>query len=152
MQVWFPTTPASNFGTSSECLKDVWISGHKEGENFYKYFTKLKADQFPNCLTAEVRSLSGLGYPPDVYTQNVNECMNAVIKRAQSKKMDVVDCIENLRKEVNHQQSTKKLAMVSHGELSVLEKFSKFLVDEDEYFMMSKEQQERAFKKFCNAP
>ena len=60
----------------------------------------MKADQFPNCLTAEVRSLSGLGYPPDVYTQNVNECMNAVIKRAQSEKMDVVDCIENLRKEV----------------------------------------------------
>lgn len=42
--------------------------------------------------------------------------------------------------------------MVARGELSVSEKFSKFLVDEDEYFMMSKEQQERAFKKFCNAP
>ena len=46
----------------------------------------------------------------------------------------------------------KKLAMVSRGELSVSEKFSKFSADEDEYFMMSKEQQERAFTKFCNAP
>ena len=38
--------------------------------------------------------------------------------------MDVVDCIENLRKEVNHQQSMKKLAMISRGELFVSEKFS----------------------------
>ena len=157
--IFGPTNPSLVSSNSSEqfwdrlsCLKDAWISRHKEGEKFYKYFTKMKADQFANCLTAEVRSLSGLGYPPDVYTQNANECMNAVIKRAQNKKMDVVDCIENLRKEVNHQQSMKKLAMVSRGELSVSEKFSKFLVDEDEYFMMSKEQQERAFKKFCNAP
>ena len=134
------------------CLKDVWISRHKEGEKFYKYFAQKKADQFANCMTAEVRSLSGLGYPPDIYTQNANECMNAVIKRAQNKKMDVVDCIENLRNEVNHQQSMKKLAMVSRGELSVFEKFGSFLIDEDEYFRMSKQQQESAFKKFCNAP
>ena len=77
--------------------------------------------------------------------------MNAVIKRAQNKKMDVADCIENLRKEVNHQQSMKKLAMVSRSELSVSEEFSSFLIDEDQYFMMSKQQQESAFKKFCNA-
>ena len=142
---------SEHFWESLLRLKDVWINRHKEGEKFYKYFAQKKADQFANCMTAEVRSLSGLGYPPDVYTQNANECMNAVIKRAQNKKMDVVDCIENLRKEVNHQQSMKKLAMVSRGELSVSEEFSSFLIDEDQYFMMSKQQQESAFKKFCNA-
>ena len=142
---------SEHFWESLLRLKDVWINRHKEGEKFYKYFAEKKADQFANCMTAEVRSLSGLGYPPDVYTQNANECMNAVIKRAQNKKMDVVDCIENLRKEVNHQQSMKKLAMVSRGELSVSEEFSSFLIDEDQYFMMSKQQQESAFKKFCNA-
>ena len=42
-----------------------WISRHSKGEKFYKYFTQKKADQFANCMTAEVRSLSGLGYPPD---------------------------------------------------------------------------------------
>ena len=135
-----PSLPSLASSNSSEhfwesllCLKDMWINRHKEGEKFYKYFAEKKADQFGNCMTAEVRSLSGLGYPPDVYTQNANECMNAVIKRAQNKKMDVVDCIENLWKEVNHQQSMKKLAMVSRGE------FSSFLIDEDQYFMMTKQ-------------
>ena len=64
-------------------MKDEWISRYSEGEKFYKYFTQKKADQFANCMTAEVRSLSGLGYPPDLYSQNANECMNAVIKRGQ---------------------------------------------------------------------
>ena len=41
--------------------------------------------------------------------------------------------------------------VVSHGELSVLEKFSSLLIDEDQYFMMSKQQNESAFTKFCNA-
>jgi predicted thioredoxin/glutaredoxin len=53
--------------------------------------------------------------------------MNAVIKSAKNKKMDVADCIENLRKEVNHQQSMKKLAMISRGELFVSEKFSSLI-------------------------
>ena len=78
--------------------------------------------------------------------------MNAVIKRGQSKKMDVADCIEHLQKEVNNQQSMKKIAMISCGELSVAEDFSSFLIDEDEFFKMSKQQQQSAFKKFCDAP
>ena len=135
-----------------ECLKDDWIARHKEGKKFLEYFIRNKADQIANCLTAEVRSLSGLGYPPNVYTQNANECMNAVVKRAHGKKIDIAECVENLRREVNHQQNMKKLAMISRGELSVSEQFSSFSVDEDEYFRMNKQQRENAFKKFCNAP
>ena len=85
-------------------------------------------------MTAEARSLSGLGYPPDLHSQNANECMNAVIKRGQTKKMDLADCIEHLRKEVNNQQSMKKLAMISRGELSVSDDFNSFLIDEDDFF------------------
>lgn len=132
-------------------LKDKWICRHREGEKFFKYFKQRKADQIANCTTAEVRSLSGLGYPPKLYLQNANECMNSVIKRAQNKKMDVVDCIENLRKEVHNQQSMKKLAMISRGEFSVADNFSGFLVDEDEFFKMNKKQQESALQKFCSA-
>ena len=84
-------------------------------------------------MAVEVRSLSGSGYPPDLYSQNANECMNAVIKRGQTKKMDVADCIEHLRKEVNNQQSMKKLAMISRGELSVSDNFNSFLIDEDDF-------------------
>ncbi|CAB3997479.1 Hypothetical predicted protein [Paramuricea clavata] len=121
-----------------EALKDTWINQHKGGEKFFNYFMKWKAEQIGNCMTAEVRSRAGLGYPPQVYTQNGNECMNSVIKRSsQNKKMDIVDCVENLR---------------GRGELVVSEDFSDFMVDEDDFFKMTKEQQEKAFRKFCNIP
>ena len=151
MRSVFPSLVSSKsseeFKERLTCLKDKWIRRHREGEKSYKYFIQRKADQFANYMTAEVRCLSGLGYPPEVYSQNANECMNTVIKRSQSKKMDVVDCIENLRREVNSQQS-----MISRGELSVTDNCSGFLVDEDEFFKMNKQQQESVFQKVCSAP
>jgi hypothetical protein len=132
-------------------LKEKWTTRHKEGGKFYNFFLQRKP--FRNCLTAEVRSLSGLGYPPDVYSQNANECMNSVIKRvAQNKKMDVIDCIENLRKVVAHQQNMKKLTMISRGELLVTDEFADAMVDEDDFFKMTKQQQNASFKKFCSVP
>jgi len=142
-----------HFAKKLSDLKEQWIVRHKEGAKFYKYFMERKADEIANCMTAEVRSLSGLGYPPQVYSQNANECMNSVIKRAaQNKKMDIMDCITNLRQEVTNQQNMKKLAMISRGELTVSDEFRGFLVEEDSYFKMTKIQQERAFNKFKSAP
>ena len=92
--------------------------------------------------------MSGLGFPPDLYCQNANECMNSVVKRgAQKKKVDIADCVEHLRRQVLHQQNT-----ISRGELSVAEEFVNYQVDEDDFFKMTETQKNKAFQKFCAAP
>lgn len=51
--------------------------------NFYTdYFVMYKADLInKNCMTADLRTMCGFGYPPSIYNQNANECANSVIKR-----------------------------------------------------------------------
>ena len=79
--------------------------------------------------------------------------MNTVIKQTNKmRKMDITDCVENLHAEVQNQQNMKKLATISRGELVVSEEFGEFLVEEDDYFKMAKEQQNKAFEKFCSIP
>lgn len=46
----------------------------------------------------------------------------------------------------------KKLAMISRGEFVVSDEFTYFLVNEDDFFKMTKQQQAKAFHKFCSVP
>lgn len=62
-------------------------------------------------MTVEVRSLCGLGFPPDVYTQNASESMNRVLKEEDQdstdlrrKKKTVCDIVERFRKVVKRQE------------------------------------------------
>ena len=68
----------------------IWRQIAGKGEAFVTYFKQHKLPLIPNCMTAKVRTVAGLGYPPDVYTQNANECINSVLKRAaKDKKISV---------------------------------------------------------------
>ena len=56
-------------------------------------------------MSAELRSLSGLGFPPRPYNQNANECMNSVIKG-------------DLKKDGYHSKMNEKEVVFGPGENS----------------------------------
>ena len=51
---------------------EIYVDSMKE---FILYFKSKKSQLIKNYMTAEIRSLVGLGYPPKPYTQNANECV-----------------------------------------------------------------------------
>jgi hypothetical protein len=55
------------------------------------------------CMTADVRSMAGLGYPPTPYTQNANECIYSLIKR-ECGKMPMTEFCQKLETVVKRQQ------------------------------------------------
>ena len=61
-------------------LKESWVSRHRSGKHA-SYFEKNKLDLIKETMTQSIRSMAGLGFPPEVYNQNANECMNSVLKR-----------------------------------------------------------------------
>ena len=61
-------------------LKELWVTRHTCGKEFPSYFEKNKFDLIKETMTQDIRSMAGLGFPPDVYNQNANECMNSVLK------------------------------------------------------------------------
>lgn len=58
----------------------IWEERHPKGAEFIKYFTEKKASDIKETMTVEIRSLCGLGFPPDVHTQNASESMNRILK------------------------------------------------------------------------
>lgn len=67
-------------------FKYIWESRHQGGAAFFQYMLTKKLPVMKSCMTAEVRSIAGLGYPPKPYTQNANECLNNVLKTRQQER------------------------------------------------------------------
>ena len=76
-------------------------------------------------MEATNRMMGGLGYPPDVYTQNGSECANFIIKHVKTKnKLDMVECLEMIHKVVARQQTLEYLAMCGQGEWFLNESYA----------------------------
>ena len=69
----------TEFDTKMESLREEWKKRHPQRERFLTYFNKYKGEEIKKTMTAEVRSMTGLGFPPGVYDQNGKECMNSVL-------------------------------------------------------------------------
>ena len=72
-------------------------------------------------MTANVRSMAGLGFPPSVYDQNGNECVNSVLQREKSttgkKQLSLPRCVRMIGTTVKRQQTEEELALLGIGEL-----------------------------------
>ena len=60
-------------------LIPIWEERHPKGVDFIKYFMEKKVTDIKETMTLEKGLLCILGFPPDVYTQNVSESMNRVL-------------------------------------------------------------------------
>ena len=149
-------TDAVEFDTSVEWLKEKWISMHAQGEKFVDYFLKHKADAIRRTMTADIRSMAGLGWPPTVYDQNANECMNSVLQREKQltdkKKLSIPEFVRILRTTVNHQRTEEDLAFLGIGELSLDENYKSHGVKETTFYRKTKAQQESMLKRFHQLP
>lgn len=76
---------SSEFDQKLDKVKDVWTKRHVNGLDFFIYFLEEKAPLIKNHMTAEIRSMSGLGYPPINYTQNANEALKSAFKYSLEK-------------------------------------------------------------------
>ena len=82
----------------------IWKSRNK-GEEFIKYMDAYKKQKIRTTMLASTRMKCGLGNPPEDYTQNGNEAINSMIKRAkEKKKLSLKDTI----KLIQHEQSRRE--------------------------------------------
>lgn len=138
------------FQRQLEMLRPVWEKRHTNGGKFYEYFVHHKAPLILKCMGAAVRIMAGLGYPPDIYTQNGSECGNFIIKhdKSSTKKLTMVECVELLRTVVARQETLEYLAMCGQGEWNLDKKYEQKKIEEAKFYRMTEEQRKRAFEKF----
>ena len=63
-----------------------------------------------DCMRGELRSISGLGFPPKPYTQNVNESVNNMVKRNLEKLSKTSDVDRELKRRVEEQEVSINLS------------------------------------------
>ena len=142
----------AEFDTKMESLSEEWKKRHPQGERFLTYFNKYKAEEIKNTMTAEVRSMAGLGFPPGVYDQNGNECMNSVLQKEKDKtgkkRLSLPQCVRLIRTTVNRQRTEEQLALIGIGDLELDPLYVDLAVDEKTFYRKTKQQTEAALKKF----
>ena len=103
-------------------------------------------------MTARIRNASGLGFPPNVYTQNANESINSVLKRESGgKKLARKQAALAIQACVQEQQSQVRLAQFGAGEYTVADDYIKYSIPQDQFYGMSVEQRKKAFATFNGA-
>ena len=136
-------------------LKDEWIARHENGKAFLEYFIEHKLDLIKNCTNADVRSRCGLGFPPKPYTQNGNECINAVLKsdilsdaRSKDRKLDPYEFAKRAETFVRRQENELRLAVIRKGEYRLKQQYQHLEVEENLYWRKSESQREAVFQRY----
>ncbi|CAB3977443.1 Hypothetical predicted protein [Paramuricea clavata] len=143
-------TSSDEFDTALKVVVEKWDTLHDHGAKFVEYFLK---DVIREAARADVRSVCGLGYPPKVYTQNANECMNRVIKAEENssyskKEVSLLPYVERIRNEIKRQQNEQFLAVLGRGQYRVTEEFTFLEVQERNFYSMTDGQKTSLRKKF----
>ena len=67
------------------------------GEYLFKYMESGKLKMIDECMQNDLRSVSGLGFPPKLYNQNANESSNNMIKKNMKELNRISDIVKEIR-------------------------------------------------------
>jgi hypothetical protein len=140
------------FDEKLAALIPEWNQRHTNCKEFTHYFCNKKADVIKSCMTADIRSMSGLGFPPKPYTQNANESINSLIKRECGTKLSMPEFVRRLENVIKRQQVQVALAFIGQGDWVVRDEYQHLMVKENSFYRMQASQR-KAFKdRISSAP
>ena len=105
-------------------------------------------------LSQNIGSMAGLGFPPELHTQNANECMNSVLKRDTPKdknRMSIPEFINHCRALEKRRRAQEKHAIIGRGELYLSDEHADLHVEDVTLFRKSEEQKKTVYAKFFKA-
>ena len=115
----------AEFDTMYNRLEAKWPSTIN-GDKCVKYIEEHKREKLWKNMTWGLMCVlaGGLGNPPVEYTQNANESVNSMVKRAKDTGiLTLKDIITFIKQEANNQRDKIKLAQIGKGEWRVKEEF-----------------------------
>ena len=101
-----------------------------------------------------VRIKAGLGNPPESFTTNASESINAVLKNeVEYKKNDVPAFLDKLQAVISEQQREVERAIVNTGKFKFCEMYKHLVKSEEDWFLkMTLTQRQNYVKKIANLP
>ena len=98
-------------------------------------------------MTRQVSEQAGLGSPPQSFTTNASESVNAVMKvKVDYKRSELLEFIEKIRALVMEQQIEIEMAVVNQGKYKLKQTYRSLGVCQSEFYKMTREQRSRLSK------
>ena len=139
-------TSDSEFSKKLQVLENRWndIEGRNPQINggFYNWFVQHKSDMIKSTMLRPVREEAGLGCPPQPFTTDLSEAVNAVIKNQVSyKSHQLIQFIEHFKAVVDEQDREVERAVIGRGKYRFKEQYSSLQIPESQWFKMTERQQ-----------
>ena len=121
---------------------------------FSEWFKWYKCSTIKQAMLRPVRLRAGLGNPPESFTTNASESINALLKnQVEYKKNDVPAFLDKLQAAISEQQREVERAIVNTGKYRFREKYKHLVKSEEEWFLkMTLSQRQTYAKKIANLP
>ena len=117
-------------------------------ERFIEYFMAKKAPLIRDTMLRSVREECGLGCPPDIFTTNASESVNAILKhKVDYKKNELPVFIDKVKELVKEQQREVERAVIGRGKYQFREEYRYLEVPESKWFTMNTEQRRNHLSK-----
>ena len=141
-----------DFQKKLDALIEKWrnmdMSSSANMERFLQYFVGNKVPVIRNTMLRPIRLDCGLGNPPDIFTTNASESMNALLKhKVDYMRNELPVFIDKVKELAAEQQMELERAVVGRGKYQFQEKYRFLQVTESKWFTMNAQQRTKHLSK-----
>lgn len=142
----------SMFNSLLEVMSSKWnMLDLSEGgplHTFTRWFKRYKCDMIVNSLLRPVREQAGLGCPPEQFTTNASESVNALLKnKVDYKRNELPDFLKKLKEVIDEQDEEVSRAVIGKGKYVMRPGFKQLEKSEAEWFSMQGEARKQHLRK-----
>ena len=131
-----------------EKWRNMDMSSSANMERFLQYFVGNKVPVIRNTMLRPIRLDCGLGNPPDIFTTNASESMNALLKhKVDYMRNELPVFIDKVKELAAEQQMELERAVVGRGKYQFQEKYRFLQVTESKWFTMNAQQRTKHLSK-----
>ena len=124
----------ASFHSKLEVLHSKWSSMHDRGSDFYDWFLKYESNILLSTVLKPVREKAGLGSPPDIFTTNASESLNAVLKsKLNYKRSELPQFVKQMDELVIEQKEEFERAIINCGKLRIRDQYRHLAVSQDKW-------------------
>ena len=146
------STDVEDFQAKLESLIEKWNtlanSSSADMAEFIDWFKANKVEVIRDTMLRPVREECGLGNPPEIFTTNPSESMNAVLKRKLDfRKSELPVFVEKMKEVVGEQQKEVERAVIDRGKYCLRSEYRFLQVSQDKWFTMNAQQRAKHLSK-----
>ena len=117
-------------------------------QKFVEWFLSNKADAIRDTMLRPIREECGLGTPPDTFTTNASESINALLKhKVDYKRSELPIFIDKVKQLIDEQEKEVERAVINRGKYQFREQYQFLEVEESKWFKMNSAQRVKHLSK-----